>query len=71
MQRLDLDNVDELVELLLDLFKSVRASVGNYRNAGYALVVGDAHGKAVDIEASAREQSGNPGEDSGMVFDQY
>ena len=58
-------------ELLLDLLKSVRAAVGNYRNAGYALVIGDAHGKAVDIEASAREQSGNPGEDSGMVFDQY
>src|SRR5450759_3138962 len=66
----DLDHVDELVQLLGDLVHGVLVAVDDDGDAREPGVLAEAHRQALDVEAAAREQPGDPREHAGLVLDE-
>ena len=66
----DLDDVDELVQLLGDLLQGNIVDVDDHSDPRELIVLGHADGEAVDDESAAGDESGEPGEHTGLVLDQ-
>ena len=64
-----LHHIDQLVQLLDDLFERSRLDVDHDGDATEPLVVRRRHGEGVDVESPAGEQAGNPRQHARLVLD--
>ena len=64
----DLQHVNQLVQLLGDLFHGVGVTFGYDGDAGYTGVFGGAHSQGEDVEQAAGEQAGDAGENARLIF---
>ena len=67
----DLDHVDQLEQLLGDLFERRRLDVDDDRDAAASLVLGRSDREREDVVAAAGEQPGDPSEHAGSVLDEH
>ena len=67
-QILDLDNVDELPQLLDDLFADLLAAVRHNSHSGVAGIQGGGDSQRMDVEGSAGEHAGDAGKHARLVL---
>lgn len=70
-ERLDLDDIELLVELLLDLLECMLLPAGDDDHVGDGGIVRFTDGEGVDVEAPPPEKACYLAQDAGPVFNQY